>query len=60
MRADIKEERTDRDERGKVWDPYETTGRGKGTERTGQRVRGGGKEGERKSLKRKRRGRKRE
>lgn len=32
VRADIKGQRMDRDERGKVWKPYETTGREKGKE----------------------------
>lgn len=32
MRADIKVQRMDRDDRGKVWKPYETTGREKGRE----------------------------
>lgn len=32
MRADIRVQRIDRDVRGKVWKPYETTGREKGKE----------------------------
>lgn len=48
MRADIKVLRMDRDERGKVWMPYETTGREQARERgryrTGSKREGGEEE----------------